>query len=82
MYKILYDLLMKDLMDGGITKTVIISEDYYGQLSENEVHYLSGLMEVSSRFRWVIRTDTTKHIAFIYSQYPYRKDKNEDTTTI
>ncbi len=81
MYKKLHDMLMGDLLKGGIVKTVIISEDYYCQLSEDEIYYLNGLMECSSRFRWVIKTDKTEHIAFVYLQYPYR-DNNEATTNI
>jgi len=70
---------MNDMLNHGIIKTVIISEDYFSQLTENEIHSLSGLMEVSSKFRWLIRTDIKKHIAFIYLQYPIRK-RDEETT--
>jgi len=74
-------MLMNDMLNHGIIKTVLISEDYFSQLTPNEVHSLNGLMEVSSVFRWVIKTDKTKHIAFIYSQYPIRK-KDEETVTV
>jgi hypothetical protein len=72
---------MNDMLNCGIIKTVVISEDYFSQLTDNEVHTLNGLMEVSSIFRWLIKTNTTKHIAFIYSQYPIRKS-DEETVTV
>ena len=74
-------MLMRDLLDHGIVKTIIISGDYYVQLSEDEIHHLNGLMECSSRFRWVINTEKQEYINFIYTQYPYR-EKNEVTTDI
>ena len=81
MYEVIHDLIMNDMLNHGIIKTVIISEDYFSQLTENEVHSLSGLTEVSSRFRWLIKSDVQQHIAFIYSQYPIRKN-NEETVTV
>lgn len=78
-YQKIYDMLMSNMMNFGIIKTITISSDYYSQLSEDQIYYLSGMMECSSQIRWVVNTEETKHINFIYSQYPIRKPKDEET---
>ena len=78
MYKELHDLLMDDMMHLGIVKTISISEDLFSKLSPDEVYKLEGMMECSSRIKWIIRNDCKKHISFIYTQYPIRKNEKEN----
>lgn len=80
MFEKIKDLLMRDMMNLGIVKTISISEDLYCQLSEDQIHYLNGMMECSSRVRWIIVGDKTNHLAFIYTQYPVRSNERETTT--
>lgn len=75
-YLKLYDDIMNIMMRKGIVKTVLISSDLYGQLTEDERYNIQSLMECSSRIRWMINTEKENFYDFMYLQYPEQKVDN------
>ena len=69
MFQIIYDQIMDEMMSLGIVKTIIISQDYYDQLSENERYKLESLLECSTTMKWLITTEKEQFFNFVYCNY-------------
>lgn len=66
---------MDEMMCFGIIKTIVISDDYFNQLTENERYKLESLLECSTRVKWMITTERSNYFKFLYTQHPYIEPK-------
>ena len=72
MYDIILDALIDDMQSFGLISTIVISEDYYGQMSSKEISHLDSFL--SDGMKWLIVNDRKQYWSFIYSHKPIEFD--------
>lgn len=69
MYDIILDALIDDMKSFGIISTIVISEDYYEQMSSKEINHLDSFL--TDGMKWLIVNDRKEYWSFIYSYKPF-----------
>ena len=75
MYNIILDALIDDMQSFGIISTIIISEDYYDQMSSKEINHLDSFL--ADGIKWLIVNDRKEYWSFIYSHEPFEFENEQ-----
>ena len=59
MYNIILDALIDDMQSFGIISTIVISEDYYDQMSSKEINHLDSFL--TDGMKWLIVNDRKEY---------------------
>jgi hypothetical protein len=69
MYDIILDALIDDMKNFGMISTIIISQDYYYQMSKKQINHLDSFL--TDGLKWLIVNDRKEYWSFIYSSEPF-----------